>query len=1288
MVFLTALCHYNEIPQDFHLIDDVDCDKRIVNDVVREWSPFHTDTSNVQFDCHVFVNGRGHLPVSPKLRQGTLQNLIAKLVETNHVKIPQDSRRFSIFLRVKFHTRMNEREGNNTRSDYWFRNPWVTFREKIENASGEYKTRLLHDYVMELKSKIRNCTCQVCKLPDFDRDQILTISDLQISEMFEIWNIIKKSGDKEEYIWSFFEDSCVGIQKKDIFQLMFSFLNVNLCFFGLANLIGCGQYVAERTIVKWMKSFQREEEKADEESLEDQNTGSRKRRRIETRKDIHKLTPKGGWCWGRQTRTSVTCQFLKDYMEFFIEYPPDESRPRLPLFVKREVYDNEYAFFMKAMLLAPVSYKWFNMIWKKQFGHCMMTDKRRFGQCNRCAELNRLYTLACRTPDTVQSQRELLLIKSAHVEMIRNYRRLVTTWMKMADRDPQKHLFVMMDGMDQNKTGLPSEGRHRKSREGKNLYGVKLTNALTNHGNFFFWQDGSLKSTSNQIMFMLDLIFEHVKQTNGSLPRNLYLVFDSCSVNKSRKLFTFLSSFVAYSIFDEIQLIFLPVGHTHWFNDQIFSIIARKFYRTSCCIQSIADFESFLTFCYQPQWFQDLQKEKPVSERVLFESHVRQLEFIPDYTPWTQNFETSNMKNMLVQGRNRFEFFGVNRPESDDILEVQINSYVNSFTVEQMIQTYYSTSVHGIFGNICLERVEKNFEFSDNRIAQLYRDFYFQVNQPVQHFVIEFWPDLNDELLRDNMGNNLPTEDFKILNLSDVHEIVHEADYKQNVVQDWELRVFVKNENRKRVQCPICQNFQTRDAEIHVAGRHIANEEEKEAVKESKKARSKLREELQLHLISEEHVSVVRWNFLSRIRTLQGNDETFDSEVFEAFLRNEDSTSWKNKLFAKIGMFSNVSLMRKRLEDLNLQNCDLLNKFDMQDLSHVQDISSFFINIRGWHIQDGNTHWDHMGPQDILAIFRKYCVLSNDEPLQTIPQPLERNFAYLDIDKDRMKWKCNVDYSKYHCQLSTHRLSRPYILSCPVEEEKDVEMKDVEMPNQQQLPSCFRDMQWVDDYSFLNECAEGRSLRDKLFRLNQLRIDERKMLVGKSLMLLTPGNMNALKRNDRQTRRISALESKKWWKDVVPNCVSWKYRQGWCKPSNTSRSSISQNIMIFLILGFEHDLVFGHWMISNQNARVHQAESCWKRKLIPTSINKTPGKIISSDVVSSNIRKWIKTGHHISCFHVDILNELLLWTPPFELVPVHSMENVHEPCFSIPIRLIPFLRKQHGWEFVYDVFKM
>jgi hypothetical protein len=62
------------------------------------------------------------------------------------------------------------------------------------------------------------------------------------------------------------------------------------------------------------------------------------------------------------------------------------------------------------------------------------------------------------------------------------------------------------------------------------------------------------------------------------LPRKAYFEFDNCGENKNRVKFAYYSMLVELGYFDEIEVYFLIVGHTHTSLDQFFSVLSRKIY--------------------------------------------------------------------------------------------------------------------------------------------------------------------------------------------------------------------------------------------------------------------------------------------------------------------------------------------------------------------------------------------------------------------------------------------------------------------------------------------------------------------------------------------------------------------------------------------------------------------------------------------------------------------------------------------------------------------------------------
>jgi hypothetical protein len=67
-----------------------------------------------------------------------------------------------------------------------------------------------------------------------------------------------------------------------------------------------------------------------------------------------------------------------------------------------------------------------------------------------------------------------------------------------------------------------------------------------------------------QTLHLLLKTVQNVLEEDGFLPRKLYLQFDNCvRENKNRFVFGALALLVHWGIFDEVEVGFLLVGHTH-----------------------------------------------------------------------------------------------------------------------------------------------------------------------------------------------------------------------------------------------------------------------------------------------------------------------------------------------------------------------------------------------------------------------------------------------------------------------------------------------------------------------------------------------------------------------------------------------------------------------------------------------------------------------------------------------------------------------------------------------------
>jgi hypothetical protein len=107
----------------------------------------------------------------------------------------------------------------------------------------------------------------------------------------------------------------------------------------------------------------------------------------------------------------------------------------------------------------------------------------------------------------------------------------------------------------------------------------------------FFWNVQNVRKNTSQHIYTDILLFEKMVSLGKNLPEKLIICMDNTSSeNKNYIYFKWAVLLLALGIFKEIQWIFLPVGHTHFANDQVFSIFARYLLNVLGGIKELEDF--------------------------------------------------------------------------------------------------------------------------------------------------------------------------------------------------------------------------------------------------------------------------------------------------------------------------------------------------------------------------------------------------------------------------------------------------------------------------------------------------------------------------------------------------------------------------------------------------------------------------------------------------------------------------------------------------------------------------
>jgi hypothetical protein len=147
---------------------------------------------------------------------------------------------------------------------------------------------------------------------------------------------------------------------------------------------------------------------------------------------------------------------------------------------------------------------------------------------------------------------------------------------------PQLYMCIIVDGMDQNTTMVPRMRQTVKNIEHR-FVKTHLCGALV-HGIGLYcdvWFGAHHKHDSNQVVSTLSYVIGDVLRRKGFLPPTLRIQADNCTrENKNIYMFALCATLVGLGFFQEVELSFLIVGHTHEDIDQRFSCISSTLKRS------------------------------------------------------------------------------------------------------------------------------------------------------------------------------------------------------------------------------------------------------------------------------------------------------------------------------------------------------------------------------------------------------------------------------------------------------------------------------------------------------------------------------------------------------------------------------------------------------------------------------------------------------------------------------------------------------------------------------------
>ena len=265
-------------------------------------------------------------------------------------------------------------------------------------------------------------------------------------------------------------------------------------------------------------------------------------------------------------------------MKDCVDIMPDEGWYQFP-HPKRHMVFKDY---VRACHDNPHTYTlvkkpYFNYIWRTCFSECRVRRHCRFAKCSFCVGKRAIIDSPNASATEKADARRVLRL---HYKWSNTMER--GEWKRKRDdaiNDPQHYLCISLDGTDQFPNGLPSFFEQTK----EDCNGVRLKMHLQvglSHGGcaepLFFCGWEYLYGDPN---FTIETLYRMIKREEeargGELPDTMYLQLDNCiRENKNTYVISFLAWLIERGVFKVIKLSFLPVGHTHFENDQVASRIS------------------------------------------------------------------------------------------------------------------------------------------------------------------------------------------------------------------------------------------------------------------------------------------------------------------------------------------------------------------------------------------------------------------------------------------------------------------------------------------------------------------------------------------------------------------------------------------------------------------------------------------------------------------------------------------------------------------------------------------
>ena len=300
----------------------------------------------------------------------------------------------------------------------------------------------------------------------------------------------------------------------------------------------------------------------------------------------------------KETKKNQIILYLRDLSERIGDSLPTKPHKHLPLMSKKQVFQRFENFNRnKEGRETPSLSYWFD-VWKKFCSDIKTHRRHGFTVCDICENIRAGFEEAENERVEAVLRKEI----AAHYEFVEIERRDYEYRRDLSKRHPEKYLSLIVDGADQTSYGLPHFVFGTKEDRGEKMQ-MKIVGVLEHEMHkqlTLLTLTDDFESGANHVIEALHRVLGRTKSKRGKLPPVFFVQADNCTrENKNRYLLSYLELLVRKGVFEEVQLCFLPIGHTHADIDQAFSSVSTRLNLE----RAITDLDliDLLGKCYSPR---------------------------------------------------------------------------------------------------------------------------------------------------------------------------------------------------------------------------------------------------------------------------------------------------------------------------------------------------------------------------------------------------------------------------------------------------------------------------------------------------------------------------------------------------------------------------------------------------------------------------------------------------------------------------------------------------------------